>query len=374
MRALLKVRKANESDNERLLAFFNKSVLPGPVQLKVRRMFHFFNHYRTQSEKFETYMLENKNGEIETVATFVFRDMYINDELMPVAFASDLRVNSSRQAILGWSEHFMPIVEAAKRNHKCKYIFSTVAKTQRQAYNTFIRPRHLREGMPRYHLFKKFNLVSLHGLWPFASLPVPGIRVSHAQEGDKAALYEYLIQQNKNRPMSFFGNREDIQMGIDRMRDLFIDRFLLAKDRYGNIVGSVSPWNPSRIQKLIPVKFNSRAKNFKDTLQVLSWFGMAHKLPDLHHEFDTVYLMNLFADNPDIFYALLRTAFEESAKSAMLVYSQVDGDLLALPPKQFISTTHQQGLYCVLSPDEETPDLLRPRSKQKAPIIEPAWL
>ena len=56
--------RATDDDNEKLLHYFSQTSFPGPVRLRLRRMFHFFNQYRIQSDDYATYLLLNDKQEI----------------------------------------------------------------------------------------------------------------------------------------------------------------------------------------------------------------------------------------------------------------------------------------------------------------------
>jgi hypothetical protein len=173
---------ATDEDNERLLHYFAQMTMPGPIDIRSRRMFNFFNQYRIQTEDYVTCLLENEKKEIEAMASILFRPGKIDGVDEMIGYATDLRVSPTRRAILNWSQHFLPVLEAERESRNCRYIFSAVPHSQRQAYNAFIRPRNLRRRMPRYHLFRRLELVSIHGLWPFHDLPLSGIKVRTASE------------------------------------------------------------------------------------------------------------------------------------------------------------------------------------------------
>src|SRR6185436_9942122 len=109
-------------------------------------------------------------------------------------------VSPTRGAILSWSNHFLPVLESERESRNCKYIFSVVAHSQRQAYNAFIRPRNFRRQMPRYYLFRRFELLSLHGLWPFHDQPLQGIKIRSALDSDFEKLSEYILRKTADRP------------------------------------------------------------------------------------------------------------------------------------------------------------------------------
>lgn len=370
----MRVIKATDEDNERLLHYFAQMPMPGSIEVQLRRMFNFFNQYRIQTDDYATCILENDNGEIDAMASILFRSGRIDGTDETIGYATDLRVSPTRKAVLNWSQHFLPVIENERDLRQCKYIFSAVPYAQRQAYNAFIRPRNLRRGMPRYHLFRRFELISLHGIWPFHDLPLSGIKVRSANENDFEQLAEYILKMTAHRSLVYYTNIADFKKSLDRWRDLYIENFILAFDVAGNLIGCTAPWSPERVQRSYPLKYDSEAKNFRDLLSVLSFFRLAHPLPKENQELELRHLTHLYADNPDVFYALLYNAFRLCGKKEFLLYPHFEGELLSMPPRSFISSSNPYGLYCILAPTDPIPDFLKPRSLQTPPTFEPAFI
>ena len=366
--------KATEKDNEKLLHYFTQSHFPGAVTVRMRRMFNFFNQYRIQSPDFVTYMLLNDKDEIEALASLIFREAWIEGKQETIGYATDLRVSSSRKAVLTWSQHFLPVIEEARAERGCRYIFTSVAASQRQAYNAFIRPRSIRRLMPRYYLYRRFEIVSLHGLWPMHERPLASVSIKNATEKDFDELSEFIVSQSQSRPLHYFESKNQFRDSLERWRDLYIENFLIAKDVKGNILGTVAPWSPQQIQKMYAVKYDDSARNLKEILQLFSWLGVSHPLPRTNGELKVRHLTHLYARNPDVFYALLYRAFKESKKDETLVYSHFDSDLLSMPPKGFISATQKFGLYAILSPSDPQPEFLKPSFMALPPEFESTFL
>jgi hypothetical protein len=366
--------RATDDDNEKLLHYFSQTSFPGPVRLRLRRMFHFFNQYRIQSDDYATYLLLNDKQEIEAMASLIFRDGFVEGQPAKIGYATDLRVSPTRRAILGWSQHFLPVLEAECQQRNCHHLFSVVAQSQRQAYNAFIRPRNLRRRMPRYHLFRRFQVVSLHGLWPLHAKPLPGIRVRTATEGDLPILADYILKKTADRPVRFYNTPDDFRKTLHRWRDLYLENFLLAFDSQDHLIGCTAPWSPERVQRLYPIHYGPKAQNLKDVLQLFSWMRVARPLPSIESEMEVRYLTHLYADNPDILYSLLFYAYQMAGKKESLLYSYFEGDLMMQPPQSFISAEVPFGFYSILSPNDPAPNFLKPSLRQPAPVFEPAFI
>jgi hypothetical protein len=370
----VKLIKATDADNERLLHFFSQSRIDGSIELRFRRMFSFFNHYRLQTDDYVTYMLLNKKDEVEAMASLLFRPAVVNGEKEVVAYATDLRVSKSRRAIMEWSNHFLPILEKERAERNCRLTFSVLAHSQRQAYNALVRPRNLRRNLPRYYQFRKFELVTLHGLWPFHRKPLPGIRVRTATDNDLPRIAEYVVEKSAPRPLHYAASAGDVLKQIERWRDLNAENFFLAEDVRGELIGCVASWNASQIQRVYAHSYSAQVENLRDMLSVLRFVSPAHRLPAVGGELQMRHLSFLNANNPDIFYSLLYNAFLHAAPGEVLFYPHFQDHLLSKPPKSFISIRKQYGLYCILSPGDPVPSFLRPSTLAEPPLLETAWL
>ncbi|MCB0364334.1 MAG: hypothetical protein H6624_01135 [Bdellovibrionaceae bacterium] len=366
----MRLVKATAADDQKVTDHFKDTTLPGSIDISYQRIGSFFDHYRLQSDDFVTYLLINDQDQIEAMASLIFRKALVEGEVQTIGFATDLRVSTSRGAILSWSQHFLPVLEEEKAKRNCRYIFSVVAQSQKQAYNAFVRPRSMKRRLPRYYLFRRFQIVSLHGLLPWRPRPLPSILVKRAQESDREALYAYILKKKSLRPLTFSLSLESIHQNLERWKDLHLENFLLAKDKDNNILGCTGIWSPSQTQRVYSHGYSPEALTLKEGLHLLSFLGMGKRLPPVSQPLEFCYLTHLFAENPDIFYSLLYTAYKSTTKNEFLVYTHFDHYWLSLPPRGFLSSSMPGGFYCVLSPDQPVPDFLKPMHLHEPPDFE----
>lgn len=366
--------KATSEDSDKLNQYFKDMVFPGPIDLYVHRQRDFFAPYRLQSDDFSTYYLSDKQGKPQAVATMIFKKGWIEGRPQTIGYATDLRVSRHREAILQWSQHFLPIAKEEKEKRDCQFIFSVVPQDHRQAYNAFIRPRHHKRQLPRYYLFRQFKIVTLHGLFPFAPKPLKSLVLRPAVENDRQDLMNYIADKKANKPISFAQSSSDVTKLIHRWKGLDIEDFILALDSKDTIVGCTAPWRPIDIQKFYTRAYSAKGRTAQTIFNFLSHFGVTHSLPQAGEAIHPVYLTYLLTDNPDIFYSLLHHIFKKISKFEFLVYYDFAGHLITLPPRPFISSTIPCGLYCILSPDEVVPELLKPRPFRAPPDFEAAFL
>ncbi len=365
----MELRIAAREHNADLIEFYKSFRLDGPVEIKVDRCQDFFEPYRIQSDYHLTYILNEpskKDFKIEGTASFVIRDALIKGQPVPVAFGRDLRISSNRHAVMNWSRHFLPVLEEVTKAYGCQYVFTVLNMGDVQALNAFVHSRSLKRAMPRYFMFRRLNLVSVHGRWPWASNPLPHVRIERAQPKYYDALQFYIIQKSFSRELATVWNSQSFSAKLERWRKLSLNDFIIAIDKNDNIVGCTVPWSSEGIQEFVPLSYNLRAHNFRQFLKFGRLAGMSRPLTKpvtrlkSEQSLNFNYLCFLHADNEDIFESLLWSAYNQSNKKSFLVYSQVEGELIYRRPLSWITAKLPYAIYLILPPDQEPPDFVGP--------------
>lgn len=370
----MRIEKATQEQSSLLTDFYESIVLPGVLDFKVDRRPDFFANYRVFSEDHSTFLLRGHHEKIDAMATLLFRTGYLHNREHFLGYATDLRVSSTRRATLEWSNLLLPALGEERKARGCSHIFTVVGQGQRQAYNAFIRPRPMRRKMPRYFLFRKFSLVTVHGRYPWSERPVTGVKIQKYSPDMLDSLLYYLINKSDGRAMTFWQKPDDILRAWGHWKGFAIEDFFIAKDSAGNIIGCTVPWRENHVRKMIPIQYSGRSLTLYDGLRFLSWFRMARALPKEGQPLKACHLNFLNADNPDIFYALLNAAYESSAKDEFLTYLQFEDEILFKPPTDFLHTSQGFGLYFILAPDEPLPDFLKEVSLSGRVDFEPSYL
>lgn len=362
----MKLEIAAASDNLELIQFFKDFPISGLVDLKIDRNQDFFAPYKLQSEQYRTYLLKDEEEKIHAAASFIIRETATEGQRMRVATATDLRVSPNRRAILQWSNHFLPVLQKETEENQISSVFSAINLSDPTVLNTFIRPRNMKRAMPRYYLYRKFFLHTLHGRYPWAKKPLSALRIRQASEANADALAAYLIRRSQYRPFASIWDTQSFETKMNRLTGMKLSDFLIAFDPNENVVGCVAPWSPSGIQDLIPLSYSLRAHNFRQFLKFFWLLGMTRRLakPVVSTGFENKlqfrYLTNLFCDNEDIFESLLYTAFENVTPQEFLVYARVEQDYRLLPPETWISASLPYALYAVTPPENEVPAFVHP--------------
>lgn len=371
----MKLELAQGHDSSELNAFFKSFPSDGPIDLKMDRPRDFFLRYSVESDQYLTYtMRDEKTKSLEGFATFIIKNLLVNQQEVTVAFARDLRISQNRKAILSWGQHVLPVMQEIEKTMGAKIFFSILNMNEVKALNTFLRPRDDRRELPRYYLYRRFNIVSLHGRFPWSQNPLPTMKIRRASARNWDAVANYIINKSKNKNLSSTWSPEKLSEQMERWRGLDVSDFLVAFDRNDNVVGCVAPWSSGGIEEFIPMSYGLRAHNFRQFLKFGRWLGWTRALTKPYSRLKVEaplnfrYLCFLNANNEDIFQSLLHASFDEARENEFLVYLQMKSDLTLRRPLDWISAQSAYGLYAMVPPQQEPPQFLHPRDDQQVEL------
>nr|BFD67341.1 hypothetical protein HAGR004_23630 [Bdellovibrio sp. HAGR004] len=370
----MKLEIAQPEDSKALVEFYKSFPLKGLVEIKIDRDGDFFAPYDVQAEQYLTYQLKDDEGKLEGMASFVVRDVLLDGSITRVAFGRDLRISSNRRAVLEWSQHFLPVMNEVSQTLGSKYLFSVMSMADVQALNAFVRPRTLKRPLPNYHLFRRFNMVSVHGRLPWAKNPLPHLRMRRGSPANVDALIHYITQKSRQRDLATTWDVPSFFDKLERWKGLKLEDFIIAFDKNENIVGCVAPWSAGGMQEFIPMQYSLRAHNFRQFLKFGKMLGWTRTLTKPYSRlkieagFNFKYLNFLFADNGDIFESLLWKAFDDAKENEFLLYTQTRSEFIYRRPRNWISAKMPFGVYLLLPPDGEIPAFLHPNNENPVEI------
>ncbi len=365
---------AQEKDSEAIARFYNSQMESGYFDYRIHRKGSFFASYRHFSDDSVTYILKDNDDTVHAVATLIFREGVLNGERQKIGYATDLQVSNNRKAILNWSNHFLPILLHEREKRNCKYVFTVVTKAHRQAYNAFVRPRSPKRKLPRYHLFRRFQLVSLHGRLPFAPEPLATIATTRATDADLGPLAEYIVSKTQGLPLHYSESVDQWTESFADLEDLKISDFIVSRDSKKNIIGCTLPWSPEKYEQITVHAYKGKALSLYQALKFFSLLGLTRQLPHPTTPFQFHYLTHFYFDNPDIFNALMRTSWNLLPKEQFLTYCHFKDNFQTRLPKSYIKSKIPCGLYCLMAPEDPVPDFLKLAQIGPPPEFEPFLL
>lgn len=367
------VELASEQDSEALKAFTIEQpfLTNDTVHLAINRKSSFFDKYRLQSEDFVTYKMLNSNGEIEGIASLLFRKTSLNGQETLMGYACDLRISKSRQAIVQWADKLLPALTEAANERDCQYVFSSFNMNQTQTLNTLIRPKIGRKNALRFYLYKNFKFITIHGKVPFTNLPfLSSVKLDRLTDNDIEPLAKYLHAKTFHRPLSFNYTPDFLQNRIRSWPGFEKENFILAKDHRNNIIGCVAPWKASQIFNVTVLNYSGFGETIYAFSKWLSYMKFVKRLPSVNDRLPLKFLTHFHADNPDIFGALLSEVFRITSREELLTYIHFNGVPLTLPPRSFLTSQIPFALYSVLPADRALPDFLYLNRASPPPDLE----
>ncbi|MBL7543711.1 MAG: hypothetical protein JNL11_07830 [Bdellovibrionaceae bacterium] len=362
----MRLELAQMSHNEELLEFYGRFPLENYIQLKLDRGRDFFKYYNIQSDQFISYILRDDNLTILGHVCFQIENVLIDGKITRIAWARDLRISPERKAILHWAEHTKSVFDEIRKIFSVDYFMTSLNMNEIVALNTFIRPRAQKRFMPRYFLYRKFDLVTLHGQFPFTYPPDSKLKIRRGNPNQADQYLDYLLKKNQSYAFSVYTDREGLTEMLDRWSSLSWEDFFIAFDSKDNIVGMMSSWSSAGVQDFIPLRYSLRAHNFRQFLKFGKMFSWSRTLTKPYHRIKIEAALNfrslnhIFVDHPDVFHSLLWKAFDEARDNEFLVYARDRKNINLKPPLGWISAEQTYGLYCTILPDEDVPSFLHP--------------
>lgn len=354
----LRLREATPADSQKLNDFFTSIPTLGSIEIKVQREVHFFSFYQRIGIPYKTYILEDGDTIVGT-ASFLLRELNFLSRSLRLAQACDLRIAPTRKAIMSWSKYFHPLLEEIRKTEHCDGFMTSINQTETQAMNAFIRPKLRRAHQPLYSLARSYNLVSVHGFYPWAAKPNKNILVRAYETSDKEKLTAFLQQQILNYDFVPISLRQNVQDYIHRSILYSWSQFIIAFDPQDEIIGCVQPISSSLLQDYFPQDYSDQAHNFRQFLkvaQVLHFgrrltrpFSSSQKQEALHFRL----LHFLCANHAEVLKALIYESYKTSKQNEFIIYAHEKEDFTKRPPLGSIFAQIPYGLYSIETADHD---------------------
>ncbi|OFZ29790.1 MAG: hypothetical protein A2622_11280 [Bdellovibrionales bacterium RIFCSPHIGHO2_01_FULL_40_29] len=369
----LHIREATSEDSQRLNTFFTSIPITGAIQIKIAREEQFFSFYQRLGLPYKTYLLEDGH-ELLGTASFLIRELKFKDKILKIAQGCDLRIAPNRKAILSWSKFFLPLLEEIRQIEHCDGFITSINHTESQSMNAFIRPKMRRSEQPAYSLARKYNLVSIHGSYPWQPSLNENITVRPYNSSDKDALIQFISKQLKGHDFAPKELSEDVAAYIQRSFLYSWSQFLIAFSRDKKIIGCVQPISSSLLQDYLPQEYDQQAHNFRQFLKVAQWLQIGRRLTKpysrskqqeaLHFRMLHFFLF----EHAEVQKALLQAAYTTSKQNEFLIYAYEKSDYVKRPPRGSIYAEIPYGLYNIETPDRDALTELTLNNDQ------PVWL
>lgn len=363
---MTRIEIASEKDSDSLREFYEQFTLKGLVELRPSRPQGFFAPYRISSDEYETYILRGDENEVQGLSSFVYRDVFLQGSVQKIAFATDLRISPQRGPLLEWSQNFLPVIRSVYERKKVVAVFSAMNRKDPLLQNIFLRPRSPKRAWPRYHMYRRFDLVTLHGRFPWHRRPLTGISIVRCDLGLKKKLIDYLVDRGTYYPFATIWDEASFDERLRRLNGLRIEDFWLALDSQNKVLGCMGTWSSRLMQEFRPLSYSLVAHNFRQFLKFGRLLGWTRQLtkPVRSTGFESPlkyrYLVYPYATNEDVFDSLLHAAFDHIQPDEFLVYAHTEQDFRRKPPPGWVSASLPYSLYNLVPAELPVPSFLDP--------------
>lgn len=336
------------------------------MELRPSRPRGFFTPYKIASDEHETFVLRGKDREIQGLASFIYRPVLLGGRIEKVAFATDLRITPQRGPLLEWSQNFLPVIRNVYQRRKVVAVFSTMNRSDPLLENVFLRPRSPKRAWPRYHLYRRFDMVTLHGRFPWKRKPLSTIKIIRANESLRPLLVSYLSDRAQYHPFATTWDDASFSDRLRRLSGLRLEDFWMALDAKDQVLGCLGTWSNRMMQEYRPLSYSLVAHNFRQFLKFGRLFGWSRPLtkPVRSTGYESPlrfrFLVYPYASNEDVFDALLHAAFDNIPVDEFLLYAHCEQDFRRRPPRGWIAARLPYSLYNLIPAELPVPAFLDP--------------
>jgi hypothetical protein len=349
------VRLATRDDSAQLAELFARVVLDSDLSFAVERDPDFFALYDMELASSEQVVFTAElDKKLEGVAAFLGRDAYLRGERVRTAYMSDLRVSPKITGKV-FGKMMGERYQEARRALGADLMYTAVFDSNRAAQRALVErsPRHPHK--PWYNPLRKFDILSLHFLQRQA-LRRAAHRVRRATERDVDAIAAMLAADQRARPFGYVFDDGLLERRLSRWPGFGIDRFYLAVDAKGNILGCMAPWDAVDVKRYRVVGYKGDMRWVKRGYNLAARVLGAQPLPEPGGLLRYLYLTHVCVPSGEasVMAAMLDAVYAAHwGRGYCFMCSTVEhGDPLAAAYRGYVTTRLPATLYAVTPHDQ----------------------
>ncbi len=360
----VEIRCAGADDNDAILGFLSDHAMQAGLDLRFDRSPDFFALPIAHSPHNETW-LGVDGGRLVGLGSCVFRDGYIDERIERVAYVGDLRVDSNRHVAGRWRARLAARLAEVGHTDGLRFGYCAVIRDNRLARNA-VRRRHSGDALRFVHL-RGYSNVSILARKPWAK-PIPKrVKMRRATVHDADQVRQFVDAESRRQSFGVVFDKEAWQRRLALWPDLGIERFVLAFDEPGRLVGCIAPWNYAALKRIVIDAMPAGVRALRGVYNLLAPLtgrpvlrGRPCVVPDVALSHLTI------ADrDADVLAALLDAAWRDVASGrhfATATLCLYDGDPLWAAMDRFWYHAVPMDLYVVcLAQHADTAETLRAR-------------
>jgi len=286
------MRLAEIADEERIRNYFNSAPMKGErFSIRVLRNPDFFRLLKFDSETAFSFLIESEKKELFGLGSCTFRECYLDGRRERVGFLRDMRVSFDRRPLRVWRDFLVGLTKSSSLLGETQntYFLTSILDDNRAAQRALV---HQDKNSFLYEKAASFKMVNLAGRIPFGSkISSSTFNTVRGSELEKLALETFLDEQNQKKEFGYCFRKE-----LDRrLRDwegLTLSSFWILKNKSGQIIASMAPWNPKSARQCMVEKMPPILNWIAKLMPFSKWLF----LPALGKFLDTIYLTHLEFD------------------------------------------------------------------------------
>lgn len=242
-------RLATPDDNERILAFFDRTpMMTSAFALQYRRRPDFFRLLQYQSDHFHVVISQSPRGDVTGLGSISLRRAWVDGRATTAGYLGDLRIGFDRLAIREWRRLFCQLITHSadiRELGDCTDWYTTILDDNRLARRVLASGRADAPTLVRIAPFVMRNVVAR---WPLArTAPASPRAVRWAGPADAERLMEFI--ERENRPLHL-GFRGEAVRRLAVWDGLAISSFVVALEGE-TIVACAAPWSASAAKQIL---------------------------------------------------------------------------------------------------------------------------
>jgi len=309
------VTVATDKDNQDILNFFGQTQIQGRgMSIVYDRTPDFFAFLKLHSPRMLVFIYRGKEGDIQGVATMLFRRGYVNGAEKEICYLGDLRMGFDRKGAVLWRQIYGEFFARKKEIDQLKDVdlFYTCLIDDNELSQRSL-ARNKKSGFA-YHRVCPYSMVTLMLQKPFSSSRENTAALRVLRSPSQEQLQKFYYEHEKPVHAGYLFSTE-ISTRLKTWPD-FAEENFLAVEKDGRLLASAALWSPRSCKKIILSQVPWHLSLFFSLARMFS-FGRFR----FQGELKVLYVTHLVfdpklssAERNEVFRALLKEAWQIRAE------------------------------------------------------------
>ncbi len=237
------IKLASEKDNDQILCFFEKiAISDKSADIIYERTPDYFAFLKERSEEFLVFII-SINSDINGIASFNFRQAFVNQSIQTVGYIGDLRIKSNFKATRAWrnfAEDFLKNSHKLQETNHCDCFYTALMNSNKISTINFLTKGIKNIEFKAIQDYKMINFIA-------KTLPVfSNYKIKKVSINDE--INEIIKDSQKKRQFGY--NFEEPQRRLKTWNNFTKDNFLAIYDN-DEIVAVASFWDPKFSKRIV---------------------------------------------------------------------------------------------------------------------------